>query len=179
MKNNQTIRVLLIAIVLAVGAGGTLIFASFFLNQQTVEVSERMQTIADEQAVLKEQAQLASIITKTETDRAALSTYVLQGDDGTVTLLSKVDDVADQLGVELTTNALSVEDVKDSQFDVLLLTFGLNGVERDVKKMITLLENIPYANEITQMEMRRVVDRTTGLPQMQGTISLRVSIVEL
>ena len=179
MKNSHTIKWVLVASVIALSAAGALVFASVFLDSQTSRVTERMQTIADEQAVLREQAQLASIITDTEADRAALSSFVLQGDDGTVALLSKIDDIAAKLQIELVTESLTVSDVKDSQFDELLLTISLDGAERDVRTMVSFLETIPYASEITQMEMQRSVDRTTGRNLLSGIMSMRISIVEL
>ena len=176
MRISGTIKWLGIA---ATSLGVLLVVVGFllvWLNQQGEALKSAMQTIANEQALIEDRTRLTAVLAATEAERAELASYVLIGDDGAVALLSLIDEVAAELSVELSTSNLRVE-AQPGNFNDLVLEMALVGSGQNVKQLVSLLERLPYHSEVTDLRLDRSVNPTTGTDTMNGSISLRVTLV--
>ena len=118
--------------------------------------------------------------------------YILDGDDGTASFLSEIDKIARKLNVKITTSQLKVIDPaaevkskdkkaksKEDEFKKLTVTYSLEGSESAVETFILLLETIPYASQLTQLQLVEGIDVQTGYISTSGLVTIEVSITNI
>lgn len=179
MKINHTITLLILAITLVVLTVGFVAGLTIFLQKQEKQLQSEMQAIADEESLASERATIKSLVEKSTEDRSELASYIIDGDDGTAALLSEVDAMANKLGVELRTNSLATIEQKDSVFSKLSVKFTFTGSEKAVRHLVILLENLPYASEVTSLQISDTTDQVTGIPKTTGAIEMLISIMNI
>ena len=126
----------------------------------------------------REYKRLQELLEKTETERALLERHVIAGENGTVSFLSLIDEVADELGVELSTEALKVETTDEPGFDELVVEFSFKGQESQIIRLVKMFETLPYHSRLTALELIRTYNNETGQWSMGGNLTFKLSIKE-
>lgn len=179
IPRTTSVYVLAVAALCAVAVAVALLVVHRMLQQSGAALAETVQVFADDRAQEQARFAIARTLSETEAEREAVSAYVLHGDADTVRFLSEIDALADRVGVALVTEKLEVREAgKESAFAVLAITFGIEGSEARVIRMLSLLETLPYHSSVTEADLvRRPADATAG-PSVASTVVLAVTFVE-
>lgn len=178
MKVSRTIGILIFSIICVTITGGLLLVASYLLNQEGKELQAKMQAVADEQKLITERNQIKSTIDASASDRAELAGFIIDGDDGTAAFLSEMDALAAKLGVTITTQLKVVEQEK-ATFDLLSVSFAVEGADSSVRRFVSLLEKVPYKSQLTALQLSKGQDPNTGRITSSGSITMEVSITNI
>ncbi|MFT5037246.1 MAG: hypothetical protein ACI9VM_000824 [Candidatus Azotimanducaceae bacterium] len=171
----QKIRPILFAFLFMGTAASGLGWIWFSIESYGTDLRDRLQTIANEQAFSAQYDDLLAVTQKTETERMILNQFVLRDESDTITLLSRLDEIEMEQGVDLETQELSVSEGLGS-FDNLEVSFKLSGNGREVNNMIRIFETLPYHGYITSLSIHRIFDETTGGREIDARILLLVSV---
>lgn len=176
---HSTKIVLVLVIVVVFAAAGALWWFAAHTYALAEELTTVVTTIANDQAIARDQQVLQELLVATADERAALAGLVLQGESGTITFLSEIDAFAAARGIELTTSALTVVKEARKPYDGLSVTYNIKGGESAVRDFIRALETLPYASEVLSVTLLQVANEQTGAVESNGTISLIISITNL
>lgn len=169
----STRKTKLIAIIASIYALGALLIVSFVIyrvHTQGTQVEVSVQTIANSNAKIKAYKDLWVQFEATKEERSALSEFVLTEDEAG-TFLTEIERIGTSQGVSITTSSLKVEKVADSA-DELRMQFILEGSESGVKKMITMLETLPYRSSLTSLTFT-----TQENGKVRSTVDLSIALV--
>ncbi len=169
MLSKKTNTVVLAALLFALLSMGVFAWVFYEVTTAGRSLTERVDTIADTRAKERAYKELTLQVAQTKEQRDALNSFVLT-EDGTGAFLTEIEHLGTIQGVELTTNSLKVVTLKDSP-DTLQVQFGIVGEEQAVKKMVTILESLPYHSVVSSLsltkesgeKMRSVVDLAVTL----------------
>lgn len=167
---------MVVAGICALGGFAVVGIAAFSLEQKGAALETQMQEVADTEAHQQEYLALMQELAETETERAGLSGYILDRNDGTIELLSRFDTIAAGLGLELITSKLEVVEGDQNERDTLLITLESSGTEASVQIFLQAVETVPYHGYITAAEVVRGVDGETGASKTKGVITLALSL---
>lgn len=148
------------------------------LYSQGSALEQNMVAMRDKETTEKRFFELRAELTATLNERDELKKLVLSGDEGAVAFLTKYEKLASEIGVELNTKQLSVDQTPETGFDELKVEFGLLGNERQVMRMIQLLELMPYDGRLVSLNLKRTTDPTIGQKNLDVAVTLKVSILE-
>ena len=143
---------------------------------------------------VKQQAnkELTSLLESTKAEREGIDTYLLT-EDTTSNFLTDLENIAKAQGVVLTTNSLEVVkpikkvvststatstagavDVHQNQmFQQLAISFAVEGSESGVKKMLQIIENIPYHSQVTTFLLNR-----QSVGSAKGIINVTITLLK-
>lgn len=157
------------------GMAGAFAWIWFMVDKQGDELQTQVQTVVDREVFAKQFDQLIKTVEATERERENLEQFILQNDTDTIALLSELDKIASEHGVELSTRELTVETTKE-EFDRLILKYDLVGREESVIKIIKMLETLPYHGEISGLTLNRNLIEETNETELVAGVSLLLSI---
>lgn len=157
------------ALVLVLVASAALGFVFWEVHNAGKELESKVASIAERNAKVKMYTELSRLIEESEDERAELGTYVLT-EDKTSAFLTEIEALGTRLGITLTTLSLSVAP-QEGEFDNLQIEFSLQGTERAVKSMLSLLESLPYHSNLSSVSMVR-----EGSNNLRATVKLSVSL---
>lgn len=175
MKYAAHIKPLIFSLIFLGGAVGGYAWVTVVLEEQGEKLQEQMLTIANQQAFEARFDELSKMVNETESERSQLAGYILKDDADTITLLSKFDDIAAKQNVDLKTSQLTVEEQK-GPYNLLKLSYSLEGSETSVRRMIQLFETVPYHGYITSLSLQRSTNEATGAVEVESTIGLEITI---
>lgn len=144
MSKTYTIGV--IAIIFLCITAGALAWFLYTVSASGVELTQKIELIADRNAKVKMHTELSRLIERTQTQRAALSKYVLT-EDSTSSFLTSIEQTGGILGVALTTRSLVVAP-GEGKFDSLAIEFAVEGTTEAVGNMLTVFESLPYHSQV-------------------------------
>ncbi len=133
-------------------------------------LKERIAAIADNNAQVKAYTELSQLMADTQEERAQLQQYVLT-EDQTSRFLTDMEALGAQLGVALDTVSLEVDE-KKTTFSNLLISFSVEGEEEPVKRMLRILESLPYHSTVQSLSFSRETDGS-----VKSTIALSVALL--
>ena len=165
----QTHIVVIASLIYMLVAGGVLSFAVYKVTTLGHQLSERTTAIADKNAKVKVYKKLSNLINETVHEREELRSFLLT-EEQTSIFLTDVENIARSQGVTLSTNSLKVVQQEES-FDQLIIQFELEGRTDNVKKMLMVLETLPYNSHISSLSFVRSSENAT-----KGTIELTVTL---
>ncbi len=126
---------------------------SFFIHRHIAhrggELLAYIKTVAEYTDREQKYSELSRLIAATQEDREELHTYILKRSE-TIDFLAEVEEIAKAKQVELSTDRLE-EEVTDTQFDTLVVTFALRGTDKNVRDMIRIFETVPYHSTVTSI----------------------------
>lgn len=134
----------------------------------------QVQLIENQEAFDTEYAMLLDTVESSTEQRAKLETFILNGEDDTITLLSELDVITQNYGVEIATQQLQ-EIEQTGDFNQLDVSFSLTGPEEQVVALVQLFETLPYHGRVTSLSMQRTVSEDTA-STMKASISLLLTI---
>lgn len=178
MKISNTTKLLELAGALLAVSVIAVTYVWFDLGNKGEQLLQNMQVVKDRELLEREYVTLQSLIEDTAGDRAELEQYVLSGDDGAVTFLSVIEEVARNSKVNLTTERLEVIETEEKGFNDLEVAFSLKGEQRAIMKMLQLFELLPYQGRVVSFTSARKRDAATGVQIMDGSAVLKLSIIE-
>ena len=155
---------------------GALGFVSWFITQNGNALERDLQQFNDQEARQQEYRALERELVETKDERARLATLVLDGDEDTVTFLSEIDRVADELGLALVTEELVVQPNKDAPFNTLESTFRFEGSETAVFTMLRLLESWPYHGYVRDVEVNRLADSLPSQAEANALVTVAITL---
>lgn len=169
----KTFKILIAATVTFVLVIGGLLVVTWQINKLGGELVKNTKLIKRQQELAEEHGRLSTLLAETTEERAALSQLVLsRADNEVVTFLSYLDSLAEQMGVEMQTDTLTIEEDDDSDFDTLELQVLLDGSEDRVFYMLKLLENLPYHSSLSDITFARPETDNSA----KATLTLSVTV---
>jgi hypothetical protein len=178
MSNRATTNILFFSIILLVVSLVIAGYTWYSLEKKGANLINDLQSVRDQEILQTEFGKMKSILDDTEESRKKLNDLVIDGDDGAVSLLSVVDQLAKDLKVSLLTKELNVVKSSEVGFDELVVEFSASGDSRSVMKLIQLFELIPYHSRVVRLSLSRKADSDTGVEQTDANITLHLSIKE-
>ena len=175
----QTKRILIVTTIISSAVVAALFFLGWQLNEKANELETVVQSVANEMAISKYRESLQNTLASSQAERVEVSSYVVRGNEGTIALLSQIEELASKLGVELTTDKLDVVTPKDAEFSNLNASISFRGSEKATITMIEALENLPFMGHIKQMTIIRTVDPVTKLPITSANVELTFSLADV
>ncbi len=155
-------------------------------------LKDRISVIETNSAKEKANKELTNLLESTKTEREGIDAYLLT-EDTTSNFLTDLENIAKAQGVVLTTNSLEVvkpvkkviststatstADAVDVQqnplFQQLAISFAVEGNESGVKKMLQIIENIPYQSQVTAFSLNR-----QSVGSAKGIISVTITLLK-
>lgn len=176
MRSSLSFKIIIFASLCAVCGSGLFAYTAFKLEQRGAVLQEQMQLFEDEQTHQQEYVNVMTQLTETRDERDRLQQYLLKGDDDTVMLLSRIDQLAEALEVSLITSRLEVLSKEDRNHDVLEIGLDIEGEDEKVKEFIDALETVPYHSYITKASITRTMSEATTTPLTKSSVTLSVSL---
>jgi hypothetical protein len=136
------------------------------------ELESRAQTVAEANAKIKSYKDLWTRYELTKAERERLSTFVLTKDE-TSAFLTEIETIGHEKQVSIKTNTLVVEKNKETNEETLRIEFLIEGAVAEVKKVIKLLETLPYESTLISLVLSVEEDG-----QARSTVGLGVTLVE-
>jgi len=172
----STNKFLIISTLVFFAAVGGLGYLYWLIRTDGQELLATMQLVADDQSAHENSQVVLDAFAESENRRTQLESYILNDDEDTANLLSLVEAVAAEQGVTVSTDKLQVVETEDKDFDDLSVRFKLEGPGDNVKRLISLIETLPYKQQVNELTLRESIDETTGLTRANAEIALVISI---
>jgi ribose 5-phosphate isomerase RpiB len=169
MLSKKTNTIALVSLLFALCSGGICSWVFYEIITSGQSLTDRVTTIADTRAKERAYKDLAKQVAKTEVQRTTLNSFVLT-EEGTGAFLTQIEQLGVSQGVTLTTNSLKVVAQKDLP-NVLQVQFSVVGKEQLVKKVLSILEALPYHSVISTLTL----SKSAG-GQAQALIDLSVTL---
>ncbi len=125
------------------------------VEQRGQELVTNLQSIRDREKIDDAYNTLRNDVDATAALRDELFSYVLSGEADTVEFLSTLDQVANEIGVELSTKNLEVVKGKDENFSDLVINIYVKGSESGVFATLKALEHLPYQSSVNGLTLSR------------------------
>lgn len=177
MFKSLTFRLFILSILSLLVSAGSFAYMIYSINQDGLELQANLQALNDRSILEKEYYALQEVLLETADDRELLSHFVLEGEDGAVDFLSVIDQIAKDLSITLDTQLLAVEEVEGEALDDLKVVFEIEGEEREVMKLIQLVELLPYKSQIEDLSLVRKPATVSEPASVKGNVSIKVGIV--
>ncbi len=147
----------------------------YVVNRQGIHFNEAKRAIAEYEAKEASYTKVQGLLASTETDRTLLSSFFIE-EKNIISFISDMEKNASLMGVKLNTNELatvpqSVDTAGVVVPGILVIGFDFTGTKPTVQKFISLLENIPYQNTITDLSLANVDANT-----WKADISLKLTV---
>lgn len=163
MSVPKTKKYFFLAISLLLASVFSVLGMGYMIHKNGLQLKEDMSAIALKENLKKERLALRTIHNDTEADRAQLESYVLDGQDGVVALLSLLDSIAAEQGVVLDTKRLDYhEPTEDALFGEMKIQMSITGPEQSAMRMLQMIENIPYHRTLQTLSSVRGTDPNQG-----------------
>jgi Tfp pilus assembly protein PilO len=156
MKNfSQTKKIIIALIVIDMGMCiGAWFFYGAIIEKNRL-ISQSQSDIQLQNQIISHSSSLESVLKNTEISRAQVENAILPK-DGVVPFVDFVENTAKQNG--LTVN-VTLDNQPDSQSQIntsyLLMTLDLKGSWKDLQTFISLIETMPYALSITDLQLAK------------------------
>jgi hypothetical protein len=169
MFSKKTNTIVLISLIFSVCSVCALVWVLYTVTRAEQSLRERIAIIADTRAKERAYKDLALQVENTKAQRTTLGSFVLT-EEGTGAFLTEIERLGVLQGVTLTTNTLKVVTKKDLP-DTLQVQFAIVGGEQAVRKMLTILETLPYHSVVSSLTLTK---ETGG--QVRSVVDLAVTL---
>ncbi len=149
----------------------TSVVAFVMVTKQKGIYLEALKKRAETEAQVASQKSLIESLEKTKNERALLSTQILK-DANVIELLSLIETLGKEQGVDLKTSSLNVEKI-DQTFETLVVNLEVAGPYTSVKQILGLLEHIPYQASVGSVQLERMEEGKDG--KWKGIFTLKVT----
>jgi len=144
---SKTAVTLFVSFGFLVCSAGALLGLGYFIETGATNLTATAQQIAYQQAQAGERFETSRIVEETVSERNELESYVLT-EATVIDFISELEDTAARLGLMFSTQTISPEETKDPDFDLVRMDVAFSGPAGTVKRMIRLIETMPYASEV-------------------------------
>ena len=189
IKNTYIIGI--VAVIYVLVAAACLAWVLHAVSISGALLTERISVIETNSVREKANKDLTALLESTKQEREVIDGYLLT-EDKTSSFLTDMEYIAHSQGVTLTTNSLEVVkplkkavatssasttapvDVQfNPLFQQLAVSFAVEGSEMGVKKMLQVIENLPYHSQVTAFSLNR-----QSVSAAKGTISLNITLLK-
>jgi len=159
----------IIALIFLCVAATALGWFLYTVSASGVELTQKMELIADRNAKVKMHTELSRLIERTQTARTQLSRYVLT-EDNTSSFLTSIEQTGRAVGVELITRSLQVVP-QEGKFDSLMIEFTVEGRSDAVRAMLLVFESLPYHSQVETLTLiKEDADRVSAEVGLKVTL---------
>lgn len=148
--------ILLISIVYSLLFAGLLVNALYLISAEGAKLDVTKNKISENTAKEIAYTKMMTLLESSKDKRDTLKEFFVTEDE-TISFLSSLETAAKKIGVKLETNELEVIPSVTKETVVspaaLSVSFTFNGSEREVKKFLEVLENIPYHTIIPKVTL--------------------------
>ncbi len=134
------------------------------------ELQNRLTAISEQNAERQSHTALARILAESEEDRNAIDAFVLT-ERKTSEFLTEIESLGSGLGITMTVESLAVLE-REGAVDDIKIEYALEGEDASVRKMLSILENLPYHSKVVAGTLSRGNDTIT-LGRLELVLSLR------
>jgi len=138
------------------------------------ELKTQSEIVLKNNVMQQKYADVFKSLALTEEERALLKGHILTESD-TVKFLSEVESIARRNEVNLTTNSLTVSDKKEGSFEILVIKFSVDGGEKNIHKVLQVLETLPYYSQVTELQLARRENAQLDT-SLSGALTLTLSL---
>lgn len=167
----------IIALLFLCAAAASLTWLWFTIGSSGEELKKRLETLENKQEFESQLVQLNDIVNESVAEREQLESFILSDENDTIALLSELDAIAQDQGVTLATQELSVQEEK-GRFNTLAMRLNISGEEASVMRLIKMLETLPYHGEMASLSYRRSENTSTGQTSVTANVALRLTMNE-
>jgi len=178
MFSSRTKKFLFASIAALVLSLSVYVYLLWLVNQQGGDLLAAIQLIEDDRSVHATSQAILVAFEESKEERELLDSFVIKDDEDASAFLSLVETVALEQGVAISTEKLQVVPTEEGSFDNLSMTFNLQGPSENVKRVIALMETLPYQQRVVELTLRESVEENTGLEGVKARIHLLVSVKE-
>jgi hypothetical protein len=126
---------------------------SIIVDRQKTKYIEMNHAHAESKSHHESIEKLTRVLEETQDDRAMLISRVLK-EEGVIDLLSLIESVGKEQGVELKTNSLNVAAIgKNEFFETVIVNLNIKGSYASVIRVLKLLEHLPYQSIVSSIHM--------------------------
>jgi hypothetical protein len=172
-----TTKRLIIVLLITLGMAGGVLTVVLQLQSRATDLTEALQTIANQAAVEREFAALSEVLERTSEQRAQIANYYVVGQAGSITFLDQVERLASAGGVELTNPRLTTGESEALATPVIKLTYNFSGPQAAVDRFITQLEQLPVASYLDSLSYT-IQLQPGGIPEAEGTVTIHAVTTE-
>lgn len=173
MITQHTKNITIIATLFCVGTVSGLVFFLIHIHQAGAKLNELSAVIANSDAQRQQNIELQRLLKETSDERMQLESLLLTENE-TIVFLTEIENIARNYNVAVTTKSLQVVAEEKGGRDNLVIQFEIEGTDSSAKKFIRLLEELPYASQLTQLKITKTKD---GENTFSGTIELSLSLL--
>jgi len=128
-------------------------FFAYEIIKEARLLDEQVTALSQDQAQASQLSQLKKIVSRTQTDRDTIASYYLQSQADSIDLLNFIEELANNHPVTLET--IGATEVVDERGSRLAVQYDLQGSLAQVEQFIEMLETIPYASELTRVNLQK------------------------
>jgi Tfp pilus assembly protein PilO len=157
-------------IILAIAAGGYLfLFINIKnSNEKSSQLLVETQTESIREAKLKA---LKRSVSQTSGTREKLEQYILSEDDSVV-LIERIEELGSGVNSQVSIQSVRLEPYQDEAFEWVVFSLSAYGSWDSVMRFVSLLENLPYRTEMSELLIER--GDGEGVSNWQAKTILRV-----
>lgn len=162
-------------LVLLILVGASLFVLAQQLRAQSNALVGALQTLANEAAVERAYTSLSEILDSSAVEREQIESYVVDGEAGTITFLTTVEDLAAQYGVELSGTTLETAEHETLGTPIIVVTFSFAGPRAGTEAYLMALETLPYASYLERASLITTT-RDDAVPGLRGDVTIHALI---
>jgi len=174
MITGKTTKYFIAAILLLLFSSTLTVYLWLDLEERAAILANNAQILRDQSLLSSEEIKLREALLVSENERLELNSLVIEGESGAVDLLSDLDIMATNLGVELSIDQLNVIETNETGFDELQIQISVTGNDQTVFNMIRILENLPYSSQVARVDL----ERNSESQLSRADIMVKLSITE-
>lgn len=150
--NKKTIRIFIASfIMISVSTAVFVFFINYIINQGD-NLKAQIEKLEIQQAQASSYLKLERLSIETQSERDQIQSYFLLKDNDTIILLTKVESIAQEMGLSIKSGNLNTVTDKDKK-EWLEVTFSFSGAESKVDDFIKVLESLPYVLRLTDISI--------------------------
>ena len=128
---------------------------AFIVYGQKVKFEEMGRTYAESKSRRESIENLTRILDETKEDRTTLISRIITEED-VIDLLSLIETLGKEQGVELETNSLNITPFKNDFFEIIVINVNVRGSHEGVMHLLKLFEHLPYQSSISSVSISKV-----------------------
>lgn len=141
------------------------------IKQDGAQLEEQMELVQTNRLIESKYSELQTILDQSEDERNRLGEYLLT-EDKTVRFLSEIESVAKKMGLQLTTDSLTVSPFPNQTFQKIDLRLRAVGPKDDLLLFISALETLPYYSRVEALSLDG--DQRSG--EWRASVALMVGL---
>jgi|GEM_PF-3225610 len=153
MRGTKTKMIAVVAVVFVFAVLAAYAVLGYGVGRLSASLMNEKRHAAQTQKELNEERALARQLPVVTRDNEALAAYFLSEDE-VVGFLGSVEDLGRRIGVDASASSIEVTE-GEGYAELLTLSIHASGSKAAVLHMLEILETLPYASEITSVQMTK------------------------